>query len=101
MAAQAHLPPQTPLQKCPGYVCRETNRCISKKRHCDKIIDCLHGDDEQNCESWKLDDYFNHIRFVAGRDSSFEDEENDNRESIVRQALINTVVQKERFTCRK
>ncbi|XP_044258893.1 serine protease nudel-like [Tribolium madens] len=38
-----------PLQKCPGYVCRGTKKCLAKKRRCDKIVDCLFGDDETNC----------------------------------------------------
>ncbi|XP_044756720.1 uncharacterized protein LOC123315190 [Coccinella septempunctata] len=40
-----------PLQKCPGYICKGTNKCIPKKRHCDKVVDCLMGDDELNCEN--------------------------------------------------
>lgn len=38
-----------PLQKCPGYICKGTNKCIPKKRHCDKVVDCLMGDDEIRC----------------------------------------------------
>ncbi|XP_015840900.2 serine protease nudel isoform X2 [Tribolium castaneum] len=38
-----------PLQKCPGYVCQGTKKCLAKKRRCDKIVDCLFGDDEKNC----------------------------------------------------
>jgi hypothetical protein len=37
------------LQKCPGFICTGTKRCLPKKRRCDKIVDCLFGDDEVNC----------------------------------------------------
>ncbi|XP_076268925.1 serine protease nudel isoform X2 [Rhynchophorus ferrugineus] len=40
-----------PLQTCPGYICRGTRRCIPKKRKCDRIVDCLLGDDEVECEN--------------------------------------------------
>ncbi|KAL3276424.1 hypothetical protein HHI36_011809 [Cryptolaemus montrouzieri] len=43
--------PRSPLRRCPGYVCKGINKCIPKKRRCDKIVDCLLGDDEINCEN--------------------------------------------------
>ncbi|CAH1999694.1 unnamed protein product [Acanthoscelides obtectus] len=45
------LVPRIPLQKCPGYVCEGTKRCLPIKHYCDKIVDCLFGDDEVNCRS--------------------------------------------------
>lgn len=39
-----------PLQKCPGYTCNTSNKCLPKRRQCDKIVDCLFGDDEFNCD---------------------------------------------------
>ncbi|CAG9836716.1 unnamed protein product [Diabrotica balteata] len=41
--------PRFPLQHCPGYICRSSNKCLPKKHHCDKIVDCLFGDDETEC----------------------------------------------------
>uniref|UniRef100_A0A6P7FDM3 Serine protease nudel-like n=1 Tax=Diabrotica virgifera virgifera TaxID=50390 RepID=A0A6P7FDM3_DIAVI len=41
--------PRFPLQHCPGYTCRSSNKCLPKKHHCDKIVDCLFGDDETEC----------------------------------------------------
>ncbi|KAG5899669.1 hypothetical protein JTB14_015159 [Gonioctena quinquepunctata] len=38
-----------PLQSCPGFICKFTNKCLPKKHHCDRIVDCLFGDDEVNC----------------------------------------------------
>ncbi|XP_017777496.1 PREDICTED: serine protease nudel-like [Nicrophorus vespilloides] len=43
------LPQRKPLYHCPGYVCKRINKCIPKKRRCDKIVDCLYGDDEVDC----------------------------------------------------
>ncbi|XP_017468639.1 PREDICTED: serine protease nudel [Rhagoletis zephyria] len=35
---------------CPGYVCVwGGERCISKKRRCDRVVDCLGGEDEVGC----------------------------------------------------
>lgn len=50
-----------PLQKCPGYVCNKTGKCLPKKHHCDRIIDCLLGDDEVNCK-YGVHDIFTHAR---------------------------------------
>lgn len=50
-----------PLQKCPGYVCNTTGKCLPKKHHCDRIIDCLLGDDEMNCK-YGVHDIFTHAR---------------------------------------
>ncbi|XP_008484104.1 serine protease nudel-like, partial [Diaphorina citri] len=37
-----------PLQECPGMQC--TNKCIPMKRKCDGIVDCLHAEDEMDCQ---------------------------------------------------
>ncbi|XP_050314340.1 serine protease nudel isoform X2 [Anthonomus grandis grandis] len=50
-----------PLQKCPGYTCRGTKQCVPKKRRCDRIIDCLFGDDELNCQN-RFKEFFKHSR---------------------------------------
>lgn len=44
------LPKLVPLSHCPGYSCRLTSRCLPKRRRCDKIVDCLVGDDEMDCD---------------------------------------------------
>ncbi|XP_030766039.1 uncharacterized protein LOC115890059 isoform X2 [Sitophilus oryzae] len=51
----------SPLQKCPGFICNGTRRCIPKKRRCDRIVDCLLGDDEVGCEN-RFKDVFKHSR---------------------------------------
>ncbi|KAK5649545.1 hypothetical protein RI129_000574 [Pyrocoelia pectoralis] len=43
--------PRRPLRHCPGYACKESKKCIGNKRRCDKVVDCLEGDDEMNCQS--------------------------------------------------
>ncbi|KAK9881867.1 hypothetical protein WA026_018066 [Henosepilachna vigintioctopunctata] len=52
---------RTPLEKCPGYVCKDINKCIPRKRRCDKFVDCLLGDDESNCEN-NFHNIFKHSR---------------------------------------
>lgn len=44
------LPEIRPLQECPGHRCVwGGGQCISKKRRCDGVVDCLGGEDEINC----------------------------------------------------
>ncbi|XP_034829653.1 serine protease nudel [Maniola hyperantus] len=45
------LPVIQPKQECPGFRCDSgILKCLPKKRMCDKIIDCLDGEDELNCD---------------------------------------------------
>ncbi|XP_031768361.2 serine protease nudel [Galleria mellonella] len=45
------LPAIQPKQECPGYRCKSgILKCLPNKRVCDKIVDCLNGDDEINCK---------------------------------------------------
>ncbi|CAH2105761.1 unnamed protein product [Euphydryas editha] len=45
------LPIIQPKQECPGFRCDSgMSKCLPKKRMCDKIIDCLDGEDEYNCD---------------------------------------------------
>ncbi|RVE44830.1 hypothetical protein evm_010543 [Chilo suppressalis] len=49
-----NLPSIQPLQKCPGFKCNSgISKCLADKRVCDKIIDCLNGEDEINCNSMR------------------------------------------------
>ncbi|XP_060524589.1 serine protease nudel-like [Cylas formicarius] len=58
---------RVPLHKCPGFTCKGTRRCMPKKRKCDRIIDCLFGDDELNC------DHSFHTLFKHSRNNFFKD----------------------------
>lgn len=35
-----------------------TNKCVPKRRRCDKIVDCLAGDDELNCREMLFNTIF-------------------------------------------
>ena len=44
------LPRRQPLQMCPGYVCVwGGKRCIPRRARCDRIVNCLGGEDEVGC----------------------------------------------------
>ncbi|XP_059216727.1 serine protease nudel [Stomoxys calcitrans] len=51
MAMRPEFLPQVHPQKvCPGYVCVwGGKRCISQRKRCDRIVDCLGGEDEVGC----------------------------------------------------
>lgn len=42
-------------------MCKVTGKCLPKKHFCDRIVDCLFGDDEMNCR-YGIHDIFNHAR---------------------------------------
>lgn len=51
ITASKKLPKIQPKQECPGFRCDSgMTKCIPKNRMCDKIIDCLDGEDEYNCD---------------------------------------------------
>lgn len=39
-----------PQQNCPGIRCKTGKHCIPTKRQCDKYVDCMNAEDEQNCD---------------------------------------------------
>jgi hypothetical protein len=44
------LPTSVPRQDCPGMVCVwGAQKCIAKSSHCNRVVDCLGGEDEINC----------------------------------------------------
>lgn len=45
-----NLPDERPLQYCPGIRCKTGRQCIPTKRRCDKYVDCMNAEDEQNCD---------------------------------------------------
>jgi len=44
------LPQNHPLQYCPGIRCKTGKQCVPTKRQCDKYVDCMNAEDEQNCD---------------------------------------------------
>lgn len=74
------LPQRRPLLKCPGYVCRKTRKCIHNKRRCNRVVDCLLGDDELDCDKTTFNDIFKHAMrrmFVT-----FQRENSQNNDTI-------------------
>lgn len=39
-----------PQRNCPGIRCKTGRHCIPTKRQCDKYVDCMNAEDEQNCD---------------------------------------------------
>jgi len=50
VSEETNLPQERPKQYCPGIQCSTGNRCIPTKRKCDKYVDCMNAEDEQNCD---------------------------------------------------
>ncbi|CAK1546026.1 unnamed protein product [Leptosia nina] len=49
--SSTNLPIIQPKQECPGFRCKSgISKCLPKTRINDKIIDCLDGEDEFNCD---------------------------------------------------
>ncbi|XP_026737242.1 serine protease nudel isoform X2 [Trichoplusia ni] len=45
------LPIVQPVQECPGFKCESgISKCLPNKRKCDRIVDCLDGEDEKQCK---------------------------------------------------
>lgn len=45
------MPKFKPIQECPGFKCKTgISKCLPNKRKCDKIVDCLDGEDETKCQ---------------------------------------------------
>lgn len=41
---------RTPLEKCPGFSCEGgLGKCLPIEARCNRIVDCLNGEDEVDC----------------------------------------------------
>lgn len=71
------LPTIQPKQECPGFKCTSgISKCIPNKRICDKIIDCLNGEDELNCDPTRSTFTDNLFMTPISKDSQFIEELN-------------------------
>ncbi|XP_030025581.2 serine protease nudel [Manduca sexta] len=76
------LPMVTPVQECPGFKCESgISKCIPLKRKCDKIIDCLGGEDEIECEITKSANNFDGNMFLS---EMFKNSENNSNSEVSR-----------------
>ncbi|VVD01862.1 unnamed protein product, partial [Leptidea sinapis] len=83
--ASKTLPTIQPKQDCPGFRCDSgISKCLPKKRMCDKIIDCLDGEDEANCDLRRSGDLFEDIlQNPFNRDANATDgHQNDVRKDV-------------------
>ncbi|KAI5644482.1 trypsin domain-containing protein [Phthorimaea operculella] len=70
------LPSRRPKQECPGFRCVSgMAKCLAPKRVCDKIVDCLGGEDEINCSSRSLTQ-FDNLFLSSQTEDSFSSFEN-------------------------
>ncbi|KAJ8733246.1 hypothetical protein PYW08_001544 [Mythimna loreyi] len=72
------LPKFQPKQECPGFKCKTgISKCLPNKRKCDKIVDCLDGEDETKCD----------FDVSSLTDSIFVDQKNSLEELLEKKAL--------------
>lgn len=46
---------RTPLKKCPGFSCEGgLGKCLPVEARCNRVIDCLDGEDELNCHHYPI-----------------------------------------------
>lgn len=67
------MPTIQPKQECPGFKCTSgISKCLPMKRMCDKIVDCLDGEDEINCSAMRTTSSLRDLFVSTSNDSSFE-----------------------------
>lgn len=48
-----------PLDSCPGFSCQSNlKKCLPTKNRCNRIVDCLDGEDEIGCEILKTNERY-------------------------------------------
>lgn len=57
LLVEDNFPSRRPRQDCPGFSCVwGVRRCLSRKKRCDKIVDCLGAEDEVHCSIFQRSD---------------------------------------------
>lgn len=79
MAVRPEFLPQLQPQKiCPGYVCVwGGKRCIPQRKRCDRIVNCLGGEDEVGCIYNFIPDLGSARNITTTTESDYHPEEND------------------------
>lgn len=84
------LPHSQPQKMCPGYVCIwGGKRCIPQRKRCDRIVNCLGGEDEVGCIYNFVPD-LSSTRNTTTTESDYHPEE-DGNDTTVPSLLENTL----------
>ena len=60
-------PVNRPRTMCPGFTCsRPLARCIPANKRCNRVVDCLEAEDEDNCSMPSTGDF---IKILLGREN--------------------------------
>ncbi|XP_048007438.1 serine protease nudel [Leguminivora glycinivorella] len=91
------LPKIQPKAECPGFKCvTGIFKCLPNKRVCDKIVDCLGGEDEANCASMRSADNIKEINdFTVHSDVKNNETKKSENLRIETQTDLNTMPQKD------
>lgn len=64
---------RTPLKKCPGFSCEGgLGKCLPVEARCNRVIDCLDGEDEVNCRHYPVYRQLGNFSFESVPSSTME-----------------------------
>lgn len=85
--ASKSLPLVQPIQECPGFKCKSgISKCLPLNRKCDKIVDCLHAEDEVSCDFTDMRSV--NALFSNGSNNTDRNKSSEKRESVLSQVSL-------------